>query len=393
VKGDLTKVASLRRLPMNGQGYELVAGADGASMLLLEGEQLRRLGADGLTVREDVQTPKSYERIRERPGYYVAPRRRRGQVLDFIDKRSLKVTSSIPMDYRARFRSCFEPGPAECYVTVEKPTNDGLRSDILIVSEKSGDVREPEDFIGRWVRVSADGKTLYAGYKEIFEKGSRLLINPDRIHVVPEYGKHRPDPRLRRVSNGAAAGEGEGRRRRQRLRHRALRRRPPHHVPVGRGYPQISYNISAWDPADFTKRPVTYPTRSTAAGRTKSRFTPCYRSSRRPAARSACWRSTARPESCSRNGSTSAPHPCRRARTRTASTVPSTGATSSPTASKTRRSRHPSEDQAEPDCRGGSATRQAPAKPGRRASPGGPAAGKRKPAAMAGSRRHWSVND
>src|SRR4029079_5839943 len=128
-----------RRLVLSGGAYDLVPGADNASMLLLEGDQLRRLGPDGLTVRETFKLPKSYERIRERPTYYVAIAGGEEKCLDLIDKRSLKVTLSLQMDYRNRVDLALNPTRPECYVTVEKATGDGLRSDILIVSEKSGD--------------------------------------------------------------------------------------------------------------------------------------------------------------------------------------------------------------------------------------------------------------
>lgn len=274
VKGDLTKVAALRRLPLTGTAYELVTGHDGASMLLLDGEQLRRLAADGITVQDTLKLPKVYDRIRERPDYFVALAGGNDKCLDILDKKTLNVRRSVPMDYRHRFDLALSPLRRECYVSVEKPTKDGLRSDILIVEEDSGDVREPPDFFGRWIRVSADGKALFAGYREVFEKGSRLLINPDRIHVIPEFGNidllivydlTRPEPRIVRVkdevgSNGYGIELSPDERRIAYL--------------SGAGYPLYSYNVSAWDPRDFTKRAVTYPTKENGAGPGKIAFHP-----------------------------------------------------------------------------------------------------------------------
>jgi hypothetical protein len=172
VNGDMFKLAGLHRLKLAGEHFQLVPGVDDASMLLLEGQQLRRLGADGLTVRETIKLPKAYEHIRERPDYFVALAGGDEKCLDLIDKKTLKVRRSIQMEYRARFDLALNPVRRECYVTVEKAAGDGLRSDILVVNEATGDVREPEDFIGRWVRVSNNGNVLFAGYKEIYERAA-----------------------------------------------------------------------------------------------------------------------------------------------------------------------------------------------------------------------------
>jgi hypothetical protein len=105
-------------------------------------------------------------------------------------------------------------------------------------------------------------------------KGSRLLINPDRIHIVPEYGNidliivydiSRPEPRVLRVKDDVG-GNGYG------IDLSADERRITY--LSGGGCPLYSYNISAWDPYDFTKRPVTYPTKANGGGPDRVAFHP-----------------------------------------------------------------------------------------------------------------------
>lgn len=124
---------------------------------------------------------------------------------------------------------------------------------------------EPEDFVGRWIKLSPDGRTAYTGYKDIYKKGSRLLVNPDNVFVVPEYGSidvlyvwdiSGGRPRVLRMKdspglNGfgiALSPDGK------RLSYLSFT-----------GYPLFSHDVPAFDPSNFEKRPVTYPTKANKA--------------------------------------------------------------------------------------------------------------------------------
>lgn len=259
VKGDLSKVAALYRLDIASEKFALVSGLGGKSMLLLDGDSLRRLDPDGITVKETVKLPAKYTLIGERPDYFVAMSDEK-QALDILDKKTLAIKKSIQMVYRNRHDLALHPSKPISYATVETG-KEGARDSILIVDEISGDVLEPQNFIGRWVKLSPDGRLLYAGYKDIYQKGDRLLVNPDRIHVIPEYGSidqlyvyDITAQRPRRVAfkdevgaNGfglSLSADGK------RLSYQSFT-----------GYPLYSKNIPAFDALNLEKRPVTYSTK------------------------------------------------------------------------------------------------------------------------------------
>src|SRR4051812_11005441 len=91
------------------------------------------------------------------------------------------------MDYRKRNDLAADPTRPISYVCVDRGGAD-VRDVILIVDEKTGAVLEPDKFYGTWAVVAPSGKELYAGYREVYRKGSELLINPGRVHVIPQFG-------------------------------------------------------------------------------------------------------------------------------------------------------------------------------------------------------------
>ena len=266
------KLDALYKLALAGDKHQFAPGL-GNTMLVLEGDQLRRLEPDGFTVRQTLKLPHACGWIGERKDYFVGLSDET-RSLDLIDKTTLKVSRSIQMDYPRRYDLALHPGKPACYVSVEKPSDHGLGKSILIVDEASGDVHEPEDFIGTWIRVSPDGKRLYAAYKGFYRKGDRLLVNPDRIHLIPEYGNidwliiyditgRQPQPVDARQEVG---GNGQG------LTMSADGKRLSYLSFVG--YPLHSGNIPAWDPTDLTKRPVSYPAKANKADCKRIAFHP-----------------------------------------------------------------------------------------------------------------------
>jgi hypothetical protein len=264
VAGDLSKIDALYRLPLAGEKYFYTAGLANGSALLLEGDSLKRLAADGFTVKQTLKLPAKYTMIAERDNYFVALSDEK-QSLDLIDPKTLAVRRSVKMEYRARYDMALNPVKPITYVTVEKGGGDGPQQVVLIVNESTGDVLEPDNFFGRWVRVSPDGREVYTGYTEVYRKGSRLLFNPDRIHVIPEYGSidallvydvtgQRPrEVRMKDAPGANGSGialSGDGRR----LSYLSYT-----------GYPIYSGNVPAFDPSNFDKRPVTYPAKANKA--------------------------------------------------------------------------------------------------------------------------------
>ena len=174
-----------------------------------------------------------------------------------LDKTKMTVLRSIQMDYSRRSDLCLNPVKPVSYVTVDKVSHDGVVHQILAVDELTGDVREPDDFLGTYVKVTPNGRVLYSAYRDIYKKGERLLINPDWIGTVPVYGNidilivydiSGRSPREIAVKD-EPGGNGQG---------LAM-------SPDGRkicylsfvGYPLYSNNIAIWDLADLTKRPST----------------------------------------------------------------------------------------------------------------------------------------
>ncbi len=259
VGGNLSKIDSLYQLPLASGSAHIVPGFDRKSLLVVEGDKLRRVTGGGIVVKEELTLPARYERLFEREDYFVGLSDEK-KALHVIDKKTMKVRRSIKMDYQARTDLAPHPTKAVCYVCVVTG-GEGPPARILIVEEDTGDVLEPAGLYGSWAVVSPDGRELYAGYREIYQKGARLLINPDRVHVVPEYGTFdalmvyditRDKPVLRRLKE-EPGGNGSG---------IVL-------SPDGKrltylsytGYPVFSGEIPAWPSGSFDKRPIGYSTK------------------------------------------------------------------------------------------------------------------------------------
>jgi S1-C subfamily serine protease len=139
---------------------------------------------------------------------------------------------------------------------------DVPRYRFIVYNEQTGEGRESDDLIGTWLRVDPAGRFLVAGYTDLYEAGSRLLVNPDRIHVVPEYGRidwlvryeiGRDGMPVQDELKEKVGGNGQG------LRMSRDGRRVTYLSHVG--YPQFSGNLAGWDPTDFEKMPVSYQTK------------------------------------------------------------------------------------------------------------------------------------
>ncbi|VTR96210.1 dna gyrase subunit a : Uncharacterized protein OS=Rhodopirellula baltica SWK14 GN=RBSWK_05365 PE=4 SV=1 [Gemmata massiliana] len=263
VNGNLARIDSLYQLPLAAGPTHIGPGLDGKSLLLVEGNRLRRLTGGGITVKEEIRLPARYERLFERADYFVGLSDEK-KALHVIDKKTLKVRRTVKMDYPSRTDLAPHPTRAVCYVCVVTG-GEGPPARILIVEEDTGDVQEPAGLFGSWAVVSPDGRNLYAGYREVYQKGARLLFNPDRIHVVPEYGTFdallvyditRAKPAMRHLKE-EPGGDGTG----LVLSPDGKRLTYLSHT----GYPISSDQIPAWSPTALDKRPVGYSTKADKA--------------------------------------------------------------------------------------------------------------------------------
>lgn len=271
--GDLSKVHLLYKLPLESERHAVVPGLGNASLLVLEGNQLRRLNIDGISVLATHELPRSYHWIGERETYFVAMSDT-DKCLDLIDKKTLKATRTIQMNYYRRSDLTLHPHRPVSYACIQKFIDEQTVSVVVVVDELSGEVREPQGAWGTWAEVSPDGRWLYAGYRETFVVGQRLLFNPGAVHVVPEYGDFcallvydLSGALPRRVAARTdVGGNGQG------LVMSPDGKRIVYLSHVG--YPQFTYGIAAWDPMDLTKRPISYNTKDQKANCKKAAFHP-----------------------------------------------------------------------------------------------------------------------
>lgn len=198
--------------------FTYVAGHANGSMLLLCGQELSILDRDGITVQRTVKLPKKYVALIERSTHYVAVSDDPDKVIDVIDKKTMKVLRSFNLPF-LRF-SDLVPHPTLpiCYLAFEYTTSvPGGK--FLVFDERTAKAYGDEDFVATWMVVDPAGKYLIAGFRDIYQDGNELLVNPGRLHVVPTYGtidwmlsyKLAPDgkPKLEKVmENIGANGRG-----------------------------------------------------------------------------------------------------------------------------------------------------------------------------------------
>jgi hypothetical protein len=248
-------------------------GLDYKTMLVLRPDELIILAADGITVQKRGKLEKQYTHIAERKDYFVAlSKEPRG--MDFLDKTTFKPTRTIKLPYRQLTDMVLHPLLPISFVAVEDPVDDGPRYRVVTVDEKSGEAREPENLIGNFLAIDPSGTRLYTGYKDVYQKGTRLFMNPDgRIWDTPEYGNidilmiydlNGDKTRIRAVKERPGAN-GAG------LRLSSDGKRLTYLSFVG--YPLYSGAIPGWDPTDLQKKPATYECKD-KTGATKMNYHP-----------------------------------------------------------------------------------------------------------------------
>jgi S1-C subfamily serine protease len=227
------------------------------SHLLLQGDRLTILGADGVTPAKSVTMKTPYVCIGERGDYYVAAGKDPARV-DRIDKQTLEVKDSLQFHAHEITDLVLHPSRPLTYVAF-KADVEFPRYRFLVYNETKGEGRESDDYLGTFLAVAPGGEFLIAGYRDIYERGANLIFNPDRIHVVPDYGsvdwllRYRLDrqglPQDAEVHN-KAGGNGKG------IRLSRDGKRVSYLSFVGS--PPFSGNLCAWDASDFQRTPTIF---------------------------------------------------------------------------------------------------------------------------------------
>ena len=243
--------------------YQYVPGRD-RTMLLLQGDVLVRLAADGVTETERHRLGARYTHLAERDDYFVAVSASPRAVV-VLNKATLKPVRDRALPYRGVTDLALHPKLPVAYVAVEADvTAPSYR--VVVFDEATAEAREPRGFFGTWVRVHPAGTFLVTGHRDIYEKGTQFFINPGwRLHAVPEYGSidllisyaldDRGLPAFMDLKT-KAGGNGAG------LRMSADGARVTYLSHVG--YPEFTGNLGGFDPLDLQKLPATYATKDRA---------------------------------------------------------------------------------------------------------------------------------
>ncbi len=191
VGSDYSKLNSFEPIPLNVDRYKLTDGLDGDSLLLLQGSELRRIDEKGEKVVETIELPNRYLFLEEREKYFVGYVSNTKSV-EIVDKRSGKVTRTIPIEVRdRRIREisdlAIHPSKNRSYVAVS--LFGDLPNDFIIEIDEARGISQETGMIGTWIEVHPDGDLAYTGYKDIYQNGVRFHINPGwRLIDIPEYG-------------------------------------------------------------------------------------------------------------------------------------------------------------------------------------------------------------
>jgi S1-C subfamily serine protease len=231
---------------------------------LLQGDRLTILQADGITPLRTTNLPRTYVRIAERDGYYIGVSKDPVAV-EHVDKKTLRVTKSVKFHAHEITDLVLHPKRPLAYVAY-KATMEFPRYRFLLYDEAKGEGRQSDTYLGTFLAMDPGGSFLMAGYRDIYERGSRLIFNPGRIHAVPDYGSVDWLVRYDLDAQGLprsgethdkAGGNGRG------IRLSPDGRRVSYLSVVGS--PPFSRQLCAWDVRDFEKIPTIFPIQDQAS--------------------------------------------------------------------------------------------------------------------------------
>ncbi len=239
----------------------LAPSSGGKALLLLQGDTLQVLSADGSNVTETKKLPNRYEYFDTR-GSVLLGIVEGTQTLEIVDAKSFRTVKQI--DLAALGHRVLEitdlaahPSKKISYVGI-KHAVDVPRYLVLVVDEQTGKtIGDP--LLGTWVAIDPSGRHLITGYRDLYRTGTRFHINPNwTILSTPSYGGI--DMLIRYEIGGQhpemlqileeAGGNGSG----IRLSQDGRRVTYLSHV----GFPKHSQNLPGFDADNLLRTPVSY---------------------------------------------------------------------------------------------------------------------------------------
>ena len=183
-KNDFNQVDELRmELPNRTTSFSF---AMNEKVLVLDGLNLAKLSADGWSIEKSWELERNYLRVIEREQHYIGICAEPPGIY-YLDKKTLKEVDVYPLVGRVPMDMVAHPTLPICYVTFNVKGHLP-RNRFLMFDEEKMQGQENNEWFGNWLAISANGEQLYTGYRDTYRRGSELLMNPNRWHVVPTYG-------------------------------------------------------------------------------------------------------------------------------------------------------------------------------------------------------------
>ncbi len=164
----------------------MFVGTGGRSVLLLQGQRLVRLAEDGFAEKETIKLPKRYNFVGMREDYVVCVHAENATV-ELIDRRTGRERHNLRLPSGRVFDLALHPTKPISYVCF-RDSFDIPGCHFIVYDETTGKGRQGDEFIGARLAMDSTGRYLYAGYDDMYRRGSKLLLNPGRLHFVPDYG-------------------------------------------------------------------------------------------------------------------------------------------------------------------------------------------------------------
>jgi S1-C subfamily serine protease len=155
------------------------------SLLIVQGNQVAVLADDGVSLKSVQKLKKTYAFVQPRKSYLVAVSHVPPSV-DIINSRTLAVTKSMKLEYRATDLALHPRVPISYIAGRESFNVPGCK--FIVFNETTGQGKKSDEFVGTRLAVDPRGRYLMTAYSDIYQRGAQLLMNPDRFHVVPSYG-------------------------------------------------------------------------------------------------------------------------------------------------------------------------------------------------------------
>jgi len=177
-----------RFLQLPGGTFSWESGINNTALIVRSGAHLAELGADGITVRNQLELPESCDLAGLRKDYLIVVTSDRPATVQLRDRKTARIIKSIPLPRGIPQALALHPYKAFCYVALRQSydTIPGCR--FVVVDEERGKAHESEEFIGNSLAVDPTGRMLVAGYHDQYRRGSELVFNPRQIISVPKYG-------------------------------------------------------------------------------------------------------------------------------------------------------------------------------------------------------------